>query len=252
MAERFLNPPQGPTSLRAPQLNQGADVLGNTAGNDPGMLGKIAQMLMKLREPLGLATMGMGGGSQAGMPPAGRNPLMREATYNTGLNVRPPGGLPPSQETLDAQRVNVGKNALTSFMQELANMKRSADIAEAKIPYPPGGWGNGLQAPPASSFGKPGAMPPPVPQTVPPLRSTEGAVNPNRMGRPAESSRNASVVGLQFDPRNAVLTKEEIQAIFKSMQPPPEVPKTPKAPRPPQRHGPRIGRSVVDRKKAEE
>ena len=252
MAEKFLSPPQGPTSLHAPQLNQGADVLGNTAGNDPGMLGKIAQMLLKLREPLGLATMGVGGASQAGMPPVGRNPLMREATYNTGLNVRPPGGLPPSQEVLDAQRVNVGKNALTSFMQELANMKRSADIAEAKIPYPPGGWGNGLQAPPASSFGKPGAMPtPPIPQTVPPLRSAEGAVNPNRIGRPAESSRNASVVGLKFDPRNAVLTQEEIQAIFKSMQPPPAVSETPKVPRPRPRTDPKIGRYVVDRKKEE-
>ena len=252
MAEKFLNPPQGPTSLRAPQLNEGADVLGNAAGNDPGMLGKIAQMLLKLREPVGLATMGMGGGaSQAGMPPAGRNPLMREAIYNTGLNVRPPGGLPPSQETLNAQRVNVGKDALTGFLQELANMKRGADIAEARIPYP--GGADWMPAPPASSFGKPGSIPT-VPQAVPPMRS-ESAPNPQRMRRPQDSpSTQASVAGRRFDPSAAILTNEEIQAIFKSMQPTVQTSgeiKPPSTPRQLRRHDPKIGRSVVDKKKEE-
>ena len=236
MTERFLSPPQGSTSLRTPRIDEGTDVLGNVAGNDPNILGKIAQLLLKLREPAGLAT--------AAIPISGPGrALSREAAYFTGTNVRPPGGLSPAQETLDAQRVNVGKNALTGFLQELANMKRNADIAEAKIPYPQGGWGSGLQGPPASSFGKPS---PPIPSVVQPT------VNPNRMQRLPHSSTAigaGSVVGPAFDPRGATLTQEEIQAIFKSTQPTVQPPALPKPPGPGGARGrkdPRIGRAVED------
>ena len=60
MAEPFLNPPQSGTQLRAPQLNEGTDILGNVAGNDPSLVGQLAQLLMKLREPAGLAALGVG------------------------------------------------------------------------------------------------------------------------------------------------------------------------------------------------
>ena len=235
MAERFLSPPQGPTSLRAPRIDEGTDVLGNVAGNDPNILGKIAQLLLKLREPAGLAT--------AAIPISGPGrALSREAAYFTGTNVRPPGGLPPAQETLDAQRVNVGKNALTGFLQELANMKRSAELAEARKPYVPN-IADYMPAPPASSFGKPS---PPIPSVVQPT------VNPNRMQRLPHSSTAigaGSVAGPAFDPRGATLTQEEIQAIFKATQPTVQPPDLPKPPGPGGARGrkdPRIGRAAED------
>lgn len=76
MPSTFLSPPQGPTQLRAPGLNEGADWIGNIAGNDPNAPGKIAQLLLKMREPLSVASMGMMGGAgmgAAGLPPGARS-----------------------------------------------------------------------------------------------------------------------------------------------------------------------------------
>lgn len=68
MAERnaFLSPPPGPTALRAPRPDEGADVLGNIAGNDPAVIGRLAQFLLSAREPLATASMGLGGGQASG------------------------------------------------------------------------------------------------------------------------------------------------------------------------------------------
>ena len=302
MAERFLNPPQGPTALRAPRIDEGADVLGNIAGNDPGALGKIAQMLLKLREPAGLAMMG------AGTPPVGKSPFTREALHWTGTNVRNPAGMQTlSPDQLQAAQVSTGKNTLMDFLQKLANFRRNKDVTDAisaaRQQYP-GGISPPRQAPasflgeqerlsgpplqlfnltadvtghpkgstvsretlerlgyvvpgrqalPASSFGKPGSVPT-IPQVVPPIKPVvEEAANPRRIGRaPGSSSAiggSRSVAGRTIDPRGAVLTQEEIRAIFKSMQPtvsPTPAPPAPSAPKPQGRRDPRIGRASED------
>lgn len=79
MPQPFLTPPEGETQLRAPRIDEGSDVLGNIAGNDPNIVGKLAQWLLKLREPLATASMGMGP-STAVMPP-----WAREAAHFQGL-----------------------------------------------------------------------------------------------------------------------------------------------------------------------
>lgn len=71
MPTPFLTPPPGPTQLRAPKRDEGADVLGNIAGNDPNIVGQIAQLMLKMREPFGVASMGMGPGTAA-IPPGAR------------------------------------------------------------------------------------------------------------------------------------------------------------------------------------
>ena len=66
MADKFLTPPPQ-TQLRAPRLDEGADVIGNVAGNDPYLLGKLAQLLVKVREPLAQASLAMPAGGQPSM-----------------------------------------------------------------------------------------------------------------------------------------------------------------------------------------
>lgn len=66
MGSIFPSPPAGDTQIRPPRMDEGADLLGNFAGNDPGLFGKIAQLLVQLRDPMGKAMMGMGGGNASG------------------------------------------------------------------------------------------------------------------------------------------------------------------------------------------
>lgn len=56
----FLTPP-GQTAIRGPRLDENSDWLGNFAGNDSGPFAKVAQLLVKLRQPVSVASLGMGG-----------------------------------------------------------------------------------------------------------------------------------------------------------------------------------------------
>ena len=190
-------PPPGPTALRAPQLNEGFDTLGNVAGNDPGIMGQLAQMFLKLREPLGTASLGLGGAS---IPPAARA-LNREAAYFTGLNQRP-GGLLPGE--LETQQVRVGKDALMEALRQISALPKRTDIADA-IAYArqtyPGGIAGRRDVPPP-------AAPPPT-MAVPPT--------PPRSGQ--GGSRQHTVRGRPMDPRGATLTPEEMKAIMYEVKP---------------------------------
>ena len=185
----FLNPPQGQTSLRAPRPDEAGDILGNVAGNDPYMIGKLAQVLLKLREPLGTASMAtMGAGT-----PIVPKPLAREAAYFTGMNPRQQPGQPLLPNELDATRTRVGKEVLMNALNEMAALPRRTDIADA-IAFArqrnPGGI----------------PLPPPTGQA----NVTSPLTPPARKGKLPKA-------GLELSPENVNMTQEEIKAAIDSL-----------------------------------
>lgn len=81
--------PAGAAEIRAPQLNEGADILGDLAGNDPGPLGQLAMLLVRARPAFERALMGLGGAPNASQ---GIAPIF--APVMTGKIPHPPGPVP--------------------------------------------------------------------------------------------------------------------------------------------------------------
>jgi hypothetical protein len=135
VAERFLNPPAGQTSLRAPGLNEGADIVGNVAGNDPNVLGQLAQMLLKLREPLNAASMAIPGGQA--QPTMSIAPFIRGAG-GAGAN----STIPLMQQRFKPRQIEAMHGDITKGRQDMIVNKRIvseepiADPKQFGRPYP--------------------------------------------------------------------------------------------------------------------
>lgn len=127
MPPPFPNPPMD-VGIRNPQMNEGADLLGNFAGNDSGPLAKLAQLMVRLREPLGTAMMGLGGGNASGAIA----PLY--APIRTGAMSQPEGFMTPLMSNLRASGVRPPGSPQKDAM--LGDIKTSMSRLLRGTPHP--------------------------------------------------------------------------------------------------------------------